>query len=109
MIKKPQLPFSMLLLPFKGRVQCFSMQVVMNKCFFLNPKKKIWHRSVSSFSRKTQKRHQAEAILQVYSSLFICSFSFILDKNNRNLSILVPFLVICSFSKKSIQSKFHET
>jgi len=21
---------------FKGRVQCFSMQVVMNKCFFLN-------------------------------------------------------------------------
>jgi len=22
----------------KGRVQCFSMQVVMNKCFLLNPK-----------------------------------------------------------------------
>jgi len=23
----------------KGRMQCFSMQVVMNKCFLLNPKK----------------------------------------------------------------------
>jgi len=23
----------------KGRVQCFSMQVVMNKCFLLNPEK----------------------------------------------------------------------
>jgi len=30
------------------------MQVVMNKCFLLNPKK-IWRRSVLSFSRKTQK------------------------------------------------------
>jgi len=25
----------------KGRVQCFSMQVVINKCFFLNPEKKL--------------------------------------------------------------------
>jgi len=24
---------------FKGRVQCFSMQVVINKCFLLNPEK----------------------------------------------------------------------
>jgi len=24
---------------FEGRVQCFSMQVIMNKCFFLNPEK----------------------------------------------------------------------
>jgi len=40
---------------FKGLVQCFSMQFVMNKCFLLNPKKKNWHRSVLSFSRKTQK------------------------------------------------------
>jgi len=23
----------------KGRVQCFSMQIVLNKCFVLNPKK----------------------------------------------------------------------
>jgi len=41
---------------FKGRVECFSMQFVMNKCFFLNPekkKKKNWRRSVFSFSRKT--------------------------------------------------------
>jgi len=26
---------------FKGRVQCFSMQVVINKCFLLNPVKKF--------------------------------------------------------------------
>jgi len=26
---------------FKGRVQCFSMQVVMNKCFLLNPEKDL--------------------------------------------------------------------
>jgi len=25
----------------KGRVYCFSMQVVINKCFLLNPKKKF--------------------------------------------------------------------
>jgi len=36
-----------------GQVQCFSMQVVMNKCFLLNLKKKNWQRSVLSFSRKT--------------------------------------------------------
>jgi len=30
------------------------MQVVMNKCFLLNPEKN-WRRFVSSFSRKTQK------------------------------------------------------
>jgi len=37
---------------FKGRVHCFSMQVVMNKCL-----KKNWRRFVLSFSRKTQKTH----------------------------------------------------
>jgi len=26
---------------FKGPVHCFSMQVVMNKCFLLNPEKKF--------------------------------------------------------------------
>jgi len=31
-----------------------SMQVVMNKCFFLNLEKKIWRRSVLSFSRKAK-------------------------------------------------------
>jgi len=25
----------------KGRVHCFSMQIVMNKCFLINPKKKL--------------------------------------------------------------------
>jgi len=38
---------------FKGRVHCFSKQIVMNKCF-LNPEKN-WRISVLSFSRKTQK------------------------------------------------------
>jgi len=40
---------------FKGRVHCFSMQVVTNKCFLLSPEKN-WRRSVLSFSRKTQKK-----------------------------------------------------
>jgi len=26
---------------FKGRVHCFSMQIVINKCFLLNPEKKF--------------------------------------------------------------------
>jgi len=38
----------------KGPVHCFSMQGVMSKCFLLNPKK-VWHRSILSLSRKTQK------------------------------------------------------
>jgi len=42
-------------LHFKGRVHCFSVQVIMNKSFLLNPEKN-WHRSVLLFSRKTQKR-----------------------------------------------------
>jgi len=37
---------------FKGRVHCFSMQAVMNKCFLLNPKK-VGADPVLSFSRKT--------------------------------------------------------
>jgi len=28
---------------FKGRVHCFSMQVVMNKCFLKNPEKNLSH------------------------------------------------------------------
>jgi len=40
---------------FKGRVQCFSMQVVINKCFLLNPEQ-IWRIFVLSFSRITQNR-----------------------------------------------------
>jgi len=34
----------------KGRVHCFSMRVVMDKSFLLNPD---WRRYVLSFSRKT--------------------------------------------------------
>jgi len=42
----------------KGEVHCFSTQVIMNKCFLLNPEKKIWRRFVLSFSKKkTQKTH----------------------------------------------------
>jgi len=41
---------------FNGRVHCFSMQVIMNKSFLLNPKQN-WLRSVLSFSRKTPKTH----------------------------------------------------
>jgi len=42
---------------FKGRVHCFSIQVVMNKSFLLNPKKEFWPKSVLSFSRNTQKMY----------------------------------------------------
>jgi len=48
----------LLILPlrcFKDQVQCFSMQVVLNKCFVLYPEKNC-RRSVLSFSRKTQKQ-----------------------------------------------------
>jgi len=31
------------------------MQVVKNKCFLLSPEKKIWRRSVMSFSEKNAK------------------------------------------------------
>jgi len=40
----------------KGRVQCFSLQVVINKCFLLNPEKNF-AQIVLSFSRKMQKIH----------------------------------------------------
>jgi len=36
----------------KVRMQCFSMQVVLNKCFLLN-REKSRRRSIFSFSRKT--------------------------------------------------------
>jgi len=36
-------------------MQCFSMQFVMNKCFLLKPEKKIWRRSVLTFSEKKRK------------------------------------------------------
>jgi len=48
--------FNHLEFEFKGRVHWFSMQVVMNKCFLLQPWKN-WRRSVLSFSRNTQKTH----------------------------------------------------
>jgi len=37
----------------KGRVHCFSMQIVMNKCFLLNSEKKLGADSSLSFSKKT--------------------------------------------------------
>jgi len=40
---------------FKGRVYCFSMQVVMNKCFLLNPEKKIGADSSCRFREKRKK------------------------------------------------------
>jgi len=46
-------------LEVKGRVHCFSMQVANEHvfCIFSKILKKKWHRSVLSFSRKTQKTH----------------------------------------------------
>jgi len=36
----------------------FNARIIIKlKCFLLNPEKKIWRRSVLSFSRKKQKMH----------------------------------------------------
>jgi len=40
----------------KGRVQCFSMQVVINKCFLLNTKKKFDANPTCRFRQKRKKR-----------------------------------------------------
>jgi len=37
-------------------IQCFSMQVVINKCFLLNPEKN-WHRSILSSSKNAKSAH----------------------------------------------------
>jgi len=41
---------------FKDRVHCFSMQVVINKCFLLNPKKNFGADSSCRFRQKCKKR-----------------------------------------------------
>jgi len=40
----------------KGRVQCFSMQVVINKCFLLNPEKKFGTYPSCRYREKRKKR-----------------------------------------------------
>jgi len=40
----------------KGQVQCFSMQIVMNKCFFLNPEQKNGANPSCRFHEKRKKR-----------------------------------------------------
>jgi len=47
----------MLFLQFKGRVQCFSIQVKMNKCFLLNPENLTQIRLVV-FEKKNAKTAQ---------------------------------------------------
>jgi len=51
------MPLRVLLIFLKGRVHYFTMQVVLNKCFLLNPKKNFWRRFVLSFSKKNAKNH----------------------------------------------------
>jgi len=41
---------------FKGWVQCFSMQVVMNKCFLLNPEKMVQTR-LDAFEKNVKNAH----------------------------------------------------
>jgi len=62
MVNKLDLTYSMIILTcyqtyLNGLVHCFSMQIVINKCFLINPEKKIWCRFVLSFLRKMQKLH----------------------------------------------------
>jgi len=42
---------------FKGRVHCFSIQVVMNKCFLLNSEKKFSADPPSRFQEKRKNTH----------------------------------------------------
>jgi len=42
---------------FKGQVHCFSMQVVVNKCFLLNLEKKFDVDSSCHFQEKRKKMH----------------------------------------------------
>jgi len=42
---------------FKGRAQCFSMQVVMNKCFLLNPEKNLAQIHLVVFEKNAKKAH----------------------------------------------------
>jgi len=53
----------------KGRVQYFSMQVIINKCFLLNPEKNLEHIHLAVVFEKNEKnapfhseklRHRAE-------------------------------------------------
>jgi len=41
----------------KGRLHCFSMQVAMNKCFLLNPEKKISADPSCRFREKRKNAH----------------------------------------------------
>jgi len=49
---------------FKSRVHCFSMQVVMNKCFLLNPEKSLAQIRLVVFEKNAplipKKRHRTE-------------------------------------------------
>jgi len=40
----------------KGRVHCFSMQVIMNKCFLLSPEKKLEQIRLVVFEKNTKTR-----------------------------------------------------
>jgi len=42
---------------FKGRVHCFSIQIVINKCFLLNPEKKKFGADPSCHFRENAKTH----------------------------------------------------
>jgi len=44
-----------LLYNVKGRVHCFSMQVVLNKCFLLNPEKKLEQIPLVVFEKSAKK------------------------------------------------------
>jgi len=41
----------------KGWVHCFSMQVVMNKCFHLNPEKNLAQIRLAVFEKNTKNAH----------------------------------------------------
>jgi len=46
----------LLIFAFKGPVQCFLMQVVMNMCFLLNPEKNLVYTCLVVFEKNTKRR-----------------------------------------------------
>jgi len=53
-IKLPLFVICFMQTNFKGQVHCFSMQIVINMCFLLNPEKKI--SADLSFEKNAKKR-----------------------------------------------------
>jgi len=99
---------------FKGRVHCFSMQVVINKCFLLNPEKKFCEFPSCCFREKVKKYFLAKkcsSVKKTFTSSPIFKPIFLDNKaesvfSNKKISCSPFFFIqflkqITFFTKKS--------